>query len=197
MQPIFLPMKQFILFILLSLLPAMSSSAQETAEDKERLSRAVEYFNTEKYHEAGLIFRELNKKYELNTRFKAYLGICEYHDWNYPAVTEIFDSIHKDLTVYAPREQNVYYNAAAESHLNMENYHDAIRYYKMAMNVCAEQEKADLNYKTGICYLQTKNNGMAKISFIKAIALYRKYPTGRDDKNRIKQIRKMLRGLTN
>lgn len=188
-------MKQLLLFILFSLLIVIPSSAQNTAEDKEKLSRAVEYFNTEKYHEAGLLFRQLNEKYELSPRFKAYLGICEFQDWNYPAVTEIFDSIYTELTVYAPLEQNVYYNAAAESHFNIGNYKDAINYYKLALKVCTDREKADLRYKIGISYLQIKHNNEARINLILAINLYRKNPTGRDDRSRIKQIKKMLRGL--
>lgn len=188
-------MKKTLLFIFFFALTIAHTSAQNTAEDKEKLSRAIEYFNTEKYHEAGLLFRQLNEKYELSPRFKAYLAICEYQDWNYPVVTEIFDSIHTELTVYSPQEQNVYYNAAAESHFNIGNYKDAVKYYKLALKVCTNREKADLYYKIGISYLQIKHHKEARTNLMIAVNLYRKNPTGRDDRSRIKQIKKMLRGL--
>lgn len=181
------------------------SFAQDTAEDKEMLARAVEYFNGEKYHEAGIIFRNLNKKYNLNTRFKAYLGICELKDWNYPAVTEIFDSIYTDLAVYAPLEQNVYYNAAAESHFNLGNYHAALKYYELALTVCANKEKADICFKAGICCLQfdDDNNSdstndaraAAKEYLTKSLNFYNEYSTGKDEHDRMKQISTMLRKL--
>lgn len=193
-----------LLILLLSILP-LYSFAQDTAEDKEKLARAVEYFNGEKYHEAGLIFRNLNKKYNLNTRFKAYLGICELKDWNYTAVTEIFDSIYTDLTVYAPLEQNVYYNAAAESHFNLGNYHAALKYYELALTVCANKEKADICFKAGICYLQfeddnnsdsvTDAKAAAKDYLTKSLNFYNEYPTGKDEHDRMKQISTMLRKL--
>ncbi len=199
-----------LLILLFSLIPYFSF-AQDTAEDKEKLSRAVEYFNGEKYHEAGIIFRDLNKKYNLNTRFKAYLGICELKDWNFHAVTEIFDSIYTDLTVYAPLEQNVYYNAAAESHFNLGNYHEALKYYELALTVCANKEKADICFKAGICCLQfdnddssdsdtsTKNTTEAKAAakdyLTKSLHFYNEYSTGKDEHDRMKQISTMLRKL--
>lgn len=205
-----------LLILLLSILP-LYSFAQNTAEDKEKLARAVEYFNGEKYHEAGIIFRNLNKKYNLNTRFKAYLGICELKDWNYTAVTEIFDSIYTDLTVYAPLEQNVYYNAAAESHFNLGNYHAALKYYELALTVCANKEKADICFKAGICCLQfddddnpdsapsnnqdnnpesvTKAKAAAKDYLTRSLNYYNEYPTGKDEHDRMKQISTMLRKL--
>lgn len=193
-----------LLILLLSILP-LYSFAQDTAEDKEKLARAVEYFNGEKYHEAGLIFRNLNKRYNLNTRFKAYLGICELKDWNYTAVTEIFDSIYTDLTVYAPLEQNVYYNAAAESHFNLGNYHAALKYYELALTVCANKEKADICFKAGICCLQfeddnnsdsvTDAKAAAKDYLTKSLNFYNEYPTGKDEHDRMKQISTMLRKL--
>lgn len=205
-----------LLILFLSILP-LYSFAQNTAEDKEKLARAVEYFNGEKYHEAGIIFRNLNKKYNLNTRFKAYLGICELKDWNYTAVTEIFDSIYTDLTVYAPLEQNVYYNAAAESHFNLGNYHAALKYYELALTVCTNKEKADICFKAGICCLQfddddnpdsvpsnnqdnnpesvTKAKAAAKDYLTRSLNYYNEYPTGKDEHDRMKQISTMLRKL--
>lgn len=182
-----------LLILLLSTLP-LFSFAQDNVNDKEQLAHAVEYFNNEKFHEAGLIFRQLNKKYELNTRFKAYLGICEHHDWNFSAATEIFDSIYKDLSVYAPLEQNVYYNTAADSHFNLGNYKEATHYYQMSLSVCSEIEKAELQYKLGICYLQLEDKTNARLCLSNADQLFQKNPTEKD-RNRIKQIKRMLVGL--
>jgi len=188
-------MKQFLLIFSLFFLSMVSSFAQGTSEDKENLSRAIEYFNNEKFHEAGLLLRNLNKIYNLNTRFKAYLGVCEYHDWNYTAVTEIFDSIYTELSVYAPLEQNVYYNVAADSHFNLTNYREALKYYELALKVCSKKEKGDLCFKAGFCCYQLKRMSEAKIYFTRSLSYYRMNPTGNDDKARISQIRKMLRAI--
>lgn len=183
-----------LLILLLSLLP-LFSFAQDSAEDKEKLSRAIEYFNNEKFHEAGLILRNLNKQYNLNSRFKAYLGVCEFHDWNYSAVTEIMDSIYTDLTVYAPLEQNVYYVAAAESHFNLNNYREALKYYELALKVCSKKEKGELCFKAGFCCYRLKRKLNSKTFLIRALGYYRQNPTGHDDTARISQIRKMLQAI--
>ena len=43
--------------------------------DTEKLERAIEYFQGEKFHEALLLLQELNNHYALNPRFKAYMGV--------------------------------------------------------------------------------------------------------------------------
>ena len=39
----------------------------------EQLSKALDYFTSQKYHECLMIMQELDKHYRLNPRYKAYL----------------------------------------------------------------------------------------------------------------------------
>ena len=49
--------------------------------DKEQLTIALEYFSSGKYIEARNILTRLDKRYKLNPRFKAYIGLCFYYTW--------------------------------------------------------------------------------------------------------------------
>ena len=84
-------MKKYV-FIALLLLTVMPIDAQrrQKSEDAEQLGRAMEYFSSGKYHEALLLFQKLDDEYELNPRFKAYLGVCYYYEWNYEKATAYF-----------------------------------------------------------------------------------------------------------
>ena len=74
--------KQHLCCILAFLcLSIFSASAQTTDPDPVLLDKAVAYFNSEKYHEALLIFQQLDKRYKLNDRFRAYIGLCYYNEW--------------------------------------------------------------------------------------------------------------------
>ena len=71
--------------------------------------RALEYFTSAKYHEALLIFQRLDKEYKLNERFKAYIGLCYYHDWDYETAAKYLEDAMPKLEVFAPHERSVYY----------------------------------------------------------------------------------------
>ena len=75
---------KIITTFLLFLTTSIPLSAQKS-KDAEELGKALEYFTSAKYHEALLIFQRLDKEYKLNERFKAYIGLCYYHDWDYVA----------------------------------------------------------------------------------------------------------------
>ena len=57
--------------------------AQRNDEATERLGKALEYFTSQKYHECLMIMQDLEKQYRLNPRYKAYLGVCYYYEWDY------------------------------------------------------------------------------------------------------------------
>ena len=105
-------------FLCLSIL---SVSAQTTDPDPVLLDKAVAYFNSEKYHEALLIFQQLDKRYKLNDRFRAYIGLCYYNEWEYKSATKYLDEVTPRLTMLAPHERSVYYFANAESHSSCRN----------------------------------------------------------------------------
>ncbi len=188
-------MKHLLTIISILFILPTAASAQQTEEDKELLSHAIDYFNDSKYQEAAQILRKLSDKYNLNARFLAYLALCEHHLWNYKEAAELFDSIIYDIDAYSPQEQNVYYFAAAESNFELGNYRKAEEYYRYSLLTCKNKEKADIFYKLAFCHIRENDNKLAAKLLQKSLDGYKKHPTGRDDSSRISQIEKMLRGL--
>lgn len=52
-------------------------------EDAEQLARALDYFASEKFHECLVLLQPLNRRYKLNPRYRAYLAVCLYYEWEY------------------------------------------------------------------------------------------------------------------
>ena len=75
----------------------MAAPAQKH-EDTERLGMALEYFTAGKYHESLLLFQKLDKSYRLNDRFKAYIGLCYYHEWDFKKAAEYLDKVLPNLS---------------------------------------------------------------------------------------------------
>lgn len=169
---------------------------QQKSYDSEQLGKALEYFSGNKYHEALNIFEKLDKKYKLNYRFRAYMGICYYYEWDYKKACEYMEDALPHLEVYAPHERSVYYHVAAESFFNLEEYSKAIPLYEQQLNVCYDNEKADAFYRIGFCYMLKENWTNARDFFYSALEYYKQY----SDKtavvsSRIIQIQKMLPGI--
>lgn len=78
--------------VLMALCPS-TAAAQQKATDADRLGMALEYFQSAKYHEALLIFQKLDKQYKLNPRFKAYMALCYYYEWDYKKAVGYFDKV--------------------------------------------------------------------------------------------------------
>ena len=72
------------------------------SKDSEQLGMALEYFQGGKYHEAMLLLEKLDRRYNLNPRYKAYLGVCYYYEWEFKKTTECLDSLLPKLEVFAP-----------------------------------------------------------------------------------------------
>ena len=102
-----------------SLLHILHTDNSPKQPDSEELGKALEYFTAAKYHEALLIFQRLDKTYKLNNRFKAYIGLCYYNEWDYETAAKYLDKAIPQLEAFAPRERSVYYYAAGESHFNL------------------------------------------------------------------------------
>ena len=134
-------------------LPVLSVSAQTSDPDPVQLDKAVTYFNSGKYHEALLIFQQLDKRYKLNDRFRAYIGLCYYNEWEYKNATNYLDEVASRLVVLAPHERSVYYFANAESHFQLQEYKVAIPFYEQALTVCYDSEKGEIYYRLGLCYM--------------------------------------------
>lgn len=91
------------LLLILLCFVSVSAFSQGKKADTEALGRALEYFQSQKYHEALLIFQRLDQSYKLNARYKAYIGLCYYYDWDYKKATEYFDTFLPKLSMLAPR----------------------------------------------------------------------------------------------
>jgi tetratricopeptide (TPR) repeat protein len=143
--------------------------------DSDKLGMALEYFCGGKYHESLLLFEDIEKKYELNPRFYAYMGVCYYYDWQYDKACSFLDSVIPKLNSFSPHERSVYYYTDAESHFILKQYLKAIQYYELALTVCYEYEKGDSFYKLGFCYMFQKDWINAKDYFNSAKQYYNRY----------------------
>ena len=165
----------------------------DTVPDTRRLGMAVDYFAGGKYHEALTLFIKLDKKYKLNPRLIAYIGICYYHEQDYPKACLYLDRAMPHIDVYAPAERNVYYNTAAESHFKIGEYDKAIPFYEKQILVCRKEEKADALYRLGFCHMFLEEWGKAAETFMSAAACYRAFPTS-VSMGRLKQLDNMIKG---
>ena len=171
-------------------------STDSGENDSQRLEKAIEYFQSGKYHEALIIFRSLNTKYKLNPRFVAYLGVCYYYDWDYAEAALCLDSVMPQLEKLAPHERSVYYFLSAESHFNIKEYGKAISPYEKTLNVAFDNEKGDINYRLGFCHLYEGDKATARECFESADAYYQKFGTSRQNSGRIHQVKNMIKGLS-
>jgi len=184
------------LFVILILVVGCSVcvSAQKKHEDTEKLGMALEYFTSGKYHEALLLFRKLDKDYKLNARFRAYIGVCYYYEWEYKKAVEYLDETIPQLDALSPHERNVYYYADAESHFYLGHYRDAIPLYERVLTVCYDNEKGDAFYRLGFCYMFLEDWANARDCFRSAGLYYKQFRNSPDLSARIIQIDNMIRG---
>lgn len=160
--------------------------------DAEKLSRAVEYFQSGKYHEALIWFSKLDKKYKLNPRFQAYMGVCCYYDGEYERAIEALEPILPKLKAFAPHELAVYYYSVADSYFRLNKYIDAVPFYEKHTLLCYNNEKGDSLFRIGICYRCLGDIEIAQEYFVEALAYFRRY----NDTDRLKYIERELERST-
>ena len=166
-------------------------------DDTERLGMAIDYFQSGKYHEALLIFEQLDEQYELNPRYHAYMGICYYHEWAYGEACKYLDEAIPQLEGFAPHERSVYYFTDGESHFQLQQYHEAIPYFEKALTVCFENEKAEINYRLGFCYMFEEQWEKARDHYQNALDNYLAFYNNDENRSRILQTAHMLKGCEN
>ena len=181
---------KLIITLLLSLTTTFSASAQKS-KDTEELGKALEYFTSAKYHEALLIFQRLDKEYKLNERFKAYIGLCYYHDWDYETAAKYLESVMPKLEVFAPHERSIYYYTTAESNFYLKKYKKAIPYYEKTLTVCYEREKGDIYYRLGLCNMFLQLWKPAYDQYVNAEKIYSQYQQEEEVQTRLAQIKRM------
>lgn len=183
-----------ILFITLTISFSAGAQKQKSVES-EKLGKALEYFSGGKYHEALILFSQLDKKYSLNPRFKAYMGVCCYYEWDYENACKYIDSVLPELTKYAPHERSIYYYCSAESHFQLGKYKEAIPLYEQLLNVCFDNEKGDAFYRLGFCYMFNEDWANACDYFNSALSSYTHFSEITPTLSaRIQQIKNMIKG---
>lgn len=136
---------------------AESASFQEKKgdrkEDAEQLARALDYFSSEKFHECLVLLQPLNRRYKLNPRYRAYLAVCLYYEWEYAEAIRLFDEVLPQLQGVAPHELSLYYWMDAESNFALQQYARALPLYGKMLPLCRDNEKPDAYYRMGFCHL--------------------------------------------
>lgn len=122
-------------------------------EDAEQLARALDYFASEKFHECLVLLQPLNRRYKLNPRYRAYLAVCLYYEWEYAEAIRLFDEVIPLLQGLAPHELSLYYWMDAESYFALQQYDRALPLYGKMLPICWENEKPDAYYRMGFCHL--------------------------------------------
>lgn len=190
--------RPFIAFIImLTMLSGFTSGpgqALPPPTDAEKLGMAIDYFQSQKYHEALLLLLKIDAEYNLNPRYRAYIGVCYYHEWDYKAACHYLDSVMPQLQPFAPHERSVYYFANGESHFLLQQYTKAIGCYEQLLNVCYDNEKGDAFYRLGFCYMYEKRWQEAYENFVSARSYYTAFNTDERSRQRTIQLRNMEAG---
>lgn len=132
--------------------------------DAEQLARALDYFASEKFHECLVLLQPLNRRYKLNPRYRAYLAVCLYYEWEYAEAVKLFDEVIPQLQGLAPHELSLYYWMDAESYFALQQYARALPLYEKMLPLCRDNEKPDAYYRMGFCHLFAAESSEASSS---------------------------------
>ena len=133
--------------------PTFQEKKGDRKADAEQLARALDYFSSEKFHECLVLLQPLNRRYKLNPRYRAYLAVCLYYEWEYDEAVKLFDEVIPLLQGVAPHELSLYYWMDAESYFALQQYDRALPLYEKMLPLCRENEKPDAYYRLGFCHL--------------------------------------------
>ena len=198
--------------------PTFQEKKGDRKADAEQLARALDYFSSEKFHECLMLLQPLNRRYKLNPRYRAYLAVCLYYEWEYAEAIRLFDEVIPLLQGVAPHELSLYYWMDAESYFALQQYDRALPLYGKMLPLCRDNEKPDAYYRMGFCHLfaaessgasssekasgsseslgaSTAERKKAKECFELSLEGYLKYRNTPNEQARIAQIRHMIGGL--
>ena len=133
--------------------PTFQEKKGDRKADAEQLARALDYFSSEKFHECLVLLQPLNRRYKLNPRYRAYLAVCLYYEWEYDEAVKLFDEVIPLLQGVAPHELSLYYWMDAESYFALQQYDRALPLYEKMLPLCRDNEKPDAYYRMGFCHL--------------------------------------------
>lgn len=184
-------MKARLLALLLLVPCLVLAQPSSKADDTESLGRAIDYFTAGKYHEALMIFSRLDRQYRLNPRFVAYMGLCNYKEWNFQDAIGCFRRSMPQLQGLSPSELSVYYYSWAESHFALEQWASADSCYERDLTLCHPNERGDVLTRMGYCAMFQRQWAEAAERFTSALDYYNRFG-GNDDRK--KQLPKMIKG---
>lgn len=144
--------------------PSFQEKKEDRKEDAEQLARALDYFASEKFHECLVLLQPLNRRYKLNPRYRAYLAVCLYYEWEYAEAIRLFDEVIPLLQGLAPHELSLYYWMDAESYFALQQYDRALPLYEKMLPLCRDNEKPDAYYRLGFCHLFAAESSEASSS---------------------------------
>lgn len=179
-----------MMLMIITMLPAEGQNVLQKETDSQQLGFAITYFQGGKYHEAKLILQRLDKSYQLNPRFRAYLGVCYYYDQEYEKATNCLDSVIPQLQAFGPQELSFYYYADGESYFTLGKYAQAAPLYDQAQARCHEDEKAKIYYRLGLCYSFLQQWYKALDALQSALVYYQQYQP--KEKAKIAEIRNLI-----
>jgi tetratricopeptide repeat protein len=93
-----------------------------------------------------------------------------------------------------PHERSVYYFANAESHFQLQEYKAAIPFYEQALTVCYDNEKGEIYYRLGLCYMFGSEWEKARDAYAHCEEFFRKYRSIPDVEARLTQAINMRKG---
>ena len=169
--------RSIILLLLVLAFPqtSYSQTKYDNISDKEKLNKAVDYFQSGKYHESIILFKQLEKRFNLNYRFRAYMGVCYYYDHEYRLCDSIISSVSDKLEGCAPHERSVYYYCAAVSSLETGKLKQAINYFEKTLLLCYDNEKGNILGHIAKCYLGLDKVDVAQEYLLSAKAYINSY----------------------
>ena len=144
--------------------PSFQEKKGDRKADAEQLARALDYFSSEKFHECLVLLQPLNRRYKLNPRYRAYLAVCLYYEWEYAEAIRLFDEVIPLLQGVAPHELSLYYWMDAESYFALQQYDRALPLYEKMLPLCRDNEKPDAYYRLGFCHLFAAESSEASSS---------------------------------
>lgn len=170
---------------------ALPCAAQPPAVARERLARAIDYFQGGKYHEALVLLQPLDSAYTLSPRLRAQMGVCLWHEEQWEAACRVIGDALPHLDAFAPEERAVYVYAEAESHFCLARYAEAAAAYDTYLTLCHSNERAEAHYRLGLCCAQTGEWTRAARHLAQADTCYRTLTPQKATPARLRQIAAM------
>ena len=198
------PYIKALLSLLLCLVVIVAAAAPAgKASPQELLTKATEYFQGGKYHEAIINFEKLQQDYTLTPRYLAYLGFAYYKEGNYEDAAKTLLPLLRDttrtaaITALSPKEQSIYLYACGESLFHIGNYTSSLDIHTRMLPLVTGCDKGDVLFHIGMAHYMQGNYADAIPPLEEALSLYKANATAGDDlhKARLNQIDKMLPGL--